>query len=215
MGISERRAREREQRKRSILDTARTLFFEHDYEAVTMSQIAAAAELGKGTLYSYFDSKEAIYLALVREGLGILEGLVAQTADTADGDTADRMRALGATFLGFYGEHPEYFRILFFLAHTDVVSSRPDDAEQLFEVGHRIRRRVADVVRGGVADGSVGTCDPQLTADVLWAALLGLAMQMQMEREFIRHSPEELFLRLAEILLAGLAAPSALSESAP
>ena len=73
MGIKERREREKEERRRSILDCARSLFFEHGYENVTISQIATAAELGKGTVYSYFDSKESIYIAILREGIGILE----------------------------------------------------------------------------------------------------------------------------------------------
>jgi AcrR family transcriptional regulator len=82
MGITERRERERAERQRAILDTARELFFERGYDAVTMSQIAAAAELGKGTLYSYFDAKESIYIALMREGVAILRCMIDEAPAT-------------------------------------------------------------------------------------------------------------------------------------
>ena len=43
MGIRERREREKEERRRLILDCSRSLFFERGYESVTISQIASAA----------------------------------------------------------------------------------------------------------------------------------------------------------------------------
>jgi AcrR family transcriptional regulator len=208
MGIRERRTREKEQRARLILDRARELFFERGYESVTISQIAAAAELGKGTLYSYFDSKESIYIELVREGLGILAGMI-EDATSGDAHPGDQLRVMGLAFLAFYNEFPEYFRLMFFVAHNDILTSRPDEASRLFEDGLAIRSMVAEVVSRGKAVRAVGECSSLLTADVMWGALLGIVMVMEMEREFIRHGPEEMFARLAEILLAGVVPESA------
>jgi AcrR family transcriptional regulator len=203
MGIKERRSREKEQRALLILERARELFFERGYETVTMSQIASAAELGKGTLYSYFESKESIFIALVREGLGILMGMI-DTAAAEDAHPGDKLRVMGLAFLAFYNSYPEYFRLMFFVANKDILGSRPDESGPVFEDGLAIRSAVSDVVAHGVSDQVLGRCNELLTADVMWGALLGIVMVMEMERDFIRHTPQEMFARLAEILLAGL-----------
>jgi len=54
MGISERRMREKEQRKKEILDKAERLFFSRGYDDVSMDEIANEVELNKATLYLYF-----------------------------------------------------------------------------------------------------------------------------------------------------------------
>lgn len=55
-----RRLRKREETTERLVDTAFALFAAHGYETVTMEQIAAAADVAKGTLYNYFPVKEAL-----------------------------------------------------------------------------------------------------------------------------------------------------------
>lgn len=55
-----RRERKRLQTADLLVDTAFELFEAHGYEAVTMEQIAAAADVAKGTLYNHFAVKEAL-----------------------------------------------------------------------------------------------------------------------------------------------------------
>ena len=55
-----RRARKRRLLTDRVAGLAFALFEEHGYEAVTMEQIAAAADIAKGTLYKYFPVKEAL-----------------------------------------------------------------------------------------------------------------------------------------------------------
>ena len=64
MGIEERRAREFHRREREILDAALVLFSRDDWELVTVEQIAKQAEIGKGTIYKHFESKDEIYARL-------------------------------------------------------------------------------------------------------------------------------------------------------
>lgn len=55
-----RRQRKRSQTLDHLAATALALFEEHGFEAVTMEQIAAAADVAKGTLYNHFPVKEAL-----------------------------------------------------------------------------------------------------------------------------------------------------------
>ena len=61
MGISERREREFQRREGEILDAALELFSADDWQSVTIDQIARRAEIGKGTVYLHFASKDEIY----------------------------------------------------------------------------------------------------------------------------------------------------------
>ena len=51
---------------RQILDGARRVFLASGFDAASMNEIARVAGVSKGTLYVYFDSKEALFVALVR-----------------------------------------------------------------------------------------------------------------------------------------------------
>jgi AcrR family transcriptional regulator len=72
MGLKERREREKEARKQQILDAARQLLFKKGIQSTSINQIARTAELGVGTIYFYFQSKEEIFYSLQEEGLDLL-----------------------------------------------------------------------------------------------------------------------------------------------
>ncbi len=67
MGVAERKERERRWRRRQIREAALEVFSRKGYQAATMEEIAAEAELSKGVLYYYFPSKEVLYRSLVLE----------------------------------------------------------------------------------------------------------------------------------------------------
>jgi AcrR family transcriptional regulator len=60
-----RRDRKKAMTRRQIVDAGVRLFSEHGIEAVTVDQIAAAADIGKGTIYNYFQTKEDIVVAFM------------------------------------------------------------------------------------------------------------------------------------------------------
>ena len=60
-----RRARKKASTRAQIVSAAIQLFAEHGIEAVTVDQIAAAADVGKGTIYNYFQAKEDIIVAFM------------------------------------------------------------------------------------------------------------------------------------------------------
>ena len=58
MAISDRKEREKEMRRKDIIDTAEKLIFENGYENITMADIAKGSELARSTLYLYFKNKK-------------------------------------------------------------------------------------------------------------------------------------------------------------
>ena len=62
--------RRKDARPQEILEAALAVFAERGFAAARMEQIAARAGVSKGTIYLYFDSKEAVFRALAHEMLG-------------------------------------------------------------------------------------------------------------------------------------------------
>lgn len=73
MAISKTRAK--------LVDVARLLFAKHGVDATTMNDIALASKKGRRTLYTYFKSKEQIYMAVVESEMESLSNEMARTAD--------------------------------------------------------------------------------------------------------------------------------------
>jgi len=67
MGISERREREKTERRKAIMNCTKELIREHGVERVNMENIAAMAELSKATVYLYFSSKEDLLNEICEE----------------------------------------------------------------------------------------------------------------------------------------------------
>jgi len=63
------RRRRKEARPAELIDAALDLFVEKGFAATRLEDVAARAGVSKGTLYLYFDSKEELFKAVVREGL--------------------------------------------------------------------------------------------------------------------------------------------------
>jgi AcrR family transcriptional regulator len=61
MGVQERKAREFSRREQEIVGAALELFRGDEWQTVTVEQIAQRAEIGKGTVYKHFSSKDEIY----------------------------------------------------------------------------------------------------------------------------------------------------------
>ena len=91
--------RRKDARPQEILEAALSVFAEKGFAAARMEQIAARAGVSKGTIYLYFDSKEAVFRALVHEMLGSQITRFADSARESSGPVApilaDILRGIG------------------------------------------------------------------------------------------------------------------------
>jgi AcrR family transcriptional regulator len=93
-------------KRRQILDGARQVFLAEGFDGASMGEIAKVAGVSKGTLYVYFDSKEALFAALTtEEKKGLAEVLFRLDAD--DPDVRKVLSRLGETYLSHMG-NPEH-----------------------------------------------------------------------------------------------------------
>jgi len=103
-------------RRALVLDAARAVFEEQGIEGASIREIAKRAGYTPGAIYSYFDSKEAIYGALLAESLDRLNAAV-DRAQPEDADPASRLKAKALGWFGFYAENPRELDLGFYLVH--------------------------------------------------------------------------------------------------
>ncbi len=94
--------------RRGVLDAAAELFVTHGYEGTTLRQIATAAGIKAGSIYHHFDSKEALFLAVLRDGMTVMVDAFKGATDQADTDTSARLRSHVRAHLGAIFENGPY-----------------------------------------------------------------------------------------------------------
>src|SRR5215469_14174032 len=115
MGIKERRERERQEIRQSILSAARQIAIEEGWQAVTTRKVAERIEYSQPTIYEYFENKEAILLALLRQGYEQLVTVV-QAAFNSTDDPEVRLLAMSEAYWDFAFRSPELYQLMHGLA---------------------------------------------------------------------------------------------------
>jgi AcrR family transcriptional regulator len=105
-----RKEREREQRKKEILDSAEKLFFKSGYDDVSMNDIANDVELNKATLYLYFNNKEELFFATVLRGVQILISIIEEEVSNSKTGVETILKFLSA-YNHFVLSYSDYYEI--------------------------------------------------------------------------------------------------------
>ncbi|MBN9518584.1 TetR/AcrR family transcriptional regulator [bacterium] len=94
-------------RKGQILDTAAKVFAGFGFAGTQVQVIADRLGVGNGTVYRYFPTKEALFLAAVSRGLEELTAEMDAILDTPDPDPVAQIRRAIRAYLGFFHRRPE------------------------------------------------------------------------------------------------------------
>lgn len=87
-------------KRRQIVQGAREIFLARGFDAASMSDIARAAGVSKGTLYVYFENKEQLFQAIVHEEC-LVHAESAFDLDPGNHDVETVLTRVGSAFLGF------------------------------------------------------------------------------------------------------------------
>jgi len=171
-----RRERERDRRRNEIIDAASRVFAARGYSVATMDAIASEAELSKGTLYLYFENKEALFLANAsRMASQVLASFEAISSDDSLAGV-ERYRRMLESYTRIAAEQPEKFRALvgFLASNTELDINAPTSVEHREIVDAIVACMIAALERG-MADGTIRSdVVPLETATQSWAALIGI-----------------------------------------
>lgn len=176
MGISERKEREREQKKALMLEAAEELILEKGLDHLNMDEVAERAEVSKGSLYLYFKNKNDLVLGICTKATNMLSEMISEIL-TQDVPGIEMIFQMGETFLNFVREHPEFFRSMRFFDNLN-------ETDGLEESGHveacqsNMNTTFTSMVRAiqvGMQDGSINSSyDPKELAVLLWGTSNGM-----------------------------------------
>jgi AcrR family transcriptional regulator len=171
MGTKERQDRERQAVTDSILDAARELFLAEGYPSVSIRKIAERIEYSPAAIYSYYASKDDIFLALAEEGFHRLDAKVRSAMVT--GDPLENVRACWWAFYEFSKEQPEYFLLMFVDRSVPRITQQWDGFELLQQM---LGNAVAAIQTAIDAKAFPATLSPNVAMHMLWAGLIGPAV---------------------------------------
>ena len=176
MGTRERKEREKLLRKHSILNAAEKIFFKRGLESITIEEIAEEAELAKGTIYRYFQSKDELILAITLKAARIFNSIGEKQINACSG-TWDKILAAIKTYQIFYTDYPDYFN-LFIMWDTikinfDFVDEQSVHAEYLNET-NRMHENFLKIIETGIEEKVIREIDnPRKTLFIFMTTIFG------------------------------------------
>lgn len=170
-----RQDRRRAKTRSQLLQAAKRLLATKGFHGTKIADIATAADVGTGTFYLYFPTKDALFADLVRE-----TALAAKAAmDEAKAgviDIRDRARIGGMTFFRFAADNRDVFKILF--GHSAQFDELLREVHQIF---------IADIEQDfaeGVAAGVFHDLPPTFAAQAI-VGMLSQVVSWWLERQEI------------------------------
>ncbi len=183
MGIAERKEREKEQRRQAIIAAAEQVFFSRGFDESTMDDVAVQAELSKGTLYLYFNSKIELHWEIMKKGMAILSEMILKSIST-DANALDNLRKMGEVFYRFSSEEPMYFNSMMFFEGKDLELLHFEQKELDSSFQTSPIKILYEVIESGIIDGSVrNDFSVPAMANTLWAQTLGVLQVIRNKKE--------------------------------
>ena len=148
-------------KRKQILDGARAVFLGSGFDAASMGEIARKAKVSKGTLYVYFDSKEALFAALIDES----KRETAERLAVLDPDDPDIARVLTAYAVSLIQKLAAPDHVAMVRMVIGAAEKFPAVAQVFYEAGPALgRRRLTAYLEAQQARGRLVLPDSEIAA---------------------------------------------------
>jgi AcrR family transcriptional regulator len=164
---AERTSQAGDRRRQRVLDAALDLFSERTWEGTNVPQIAERAGVAVGTIYRYFQNKEALGSAVFTEAKRAFAEAVV-TPEVRQAEPLAALRLVWRGQLAFVMAYPEAFAFLEHQLHAGYLNS-----DALAVVG-QLETDLCSIIRAGQAAGVVREGDPQVLLAMVYGAFVGV-----------------------------------------
>ena len=204
MGSSERKNRQKVELRQQILDAARQIVVRDGFGALTMRKIAEAIEYAPGTIYLYFENRDAIAKQLCLEGYQELLEFLKPAAEIAD--PSGRLRAIALSYISFGIDRPETYRLIFMedpkFTNALLQGMPIEGADGAGVAAFNLLIGIFDELRA--KDLLAKDTDSPLLAQVLWTGVHGIVSLKLTCPAFLTTSAADLGATAIDIFLTGL-----------
>lgn len=167
MGISERKRRQLEEVRATILKQSWQIVEEEGWEALSIRKIADAIEYSTPVVYKHFESKDAILEAFSREGYARLASSLAK-AKASQNVPAEQLEAISEAYWRFAHEHPKHYQIMYGLGIPTCQMVR--DIPEIRQVSDLLHEAIDDAIKSAKHP----EVDGHLKATTFWSIMHGL-----------------------------------------
>ena len=208
MGIAERKEREKQQRREEIIKAAEHVFYSRGLEQATMDDIAAQAELSKGTLYLYFKNKEMLHVEVARRAIILLNTFTSKAAENVD-NAIEKLGQMGLATIQFSKIHPDQMKAIQSLMVRESGNAKLTTGEvESIVYGDSSVGMLIQVVEQGMKDKQIRSDIPApLIAHTLWMQMMSVIQFVNMEQaliEILGLTPEKVYESHFELVLNGI-----------
>lgn len=175
MAPEHRKKREQAAKKKSILRAARKLFFDKGFRSVTVDNIAARADISKGAVYLYFNSKEEIYTQLLFTEIEKFHKKIENILQNGTSAT-EVMKNFSRIYLDFFLSDRELFRILMnFMLHPEDASLTPEFSNHIIKSTNKTVKMIENIILFGIEQGEFpASVNVVQCRNALWGLLNGV-----------------------------------------
>ena len=157
MSIKGLKKKEKEMKRNYIMDSAKKLFLSKDYDDVSMNSIAKEVGVNKATIYYYFKNKEALYFAIVLQGIQVLIKMAKE--EIKKGNTGyEKILLNGNAMDKFSTEYPGCLKLLYAPQSSKFDIDNLSSSEEYKEVMGILKDLMfimRDLIQSGIDDGTI------------------------------------------------------------
>lgn len=188
MGIAERKIRQKEEVKASILHAAWNVVEKDGWQALSIRKIADAIEYSVPVIYDHFENKEAILLEFTKKGFRLLN-IELQKAIDQFVNPEQQIEAIVYAYWKFAFKNNEYYQLMYGLGMPGC-----ETVKQINEL-NTFTGILLDPIRNLIAKSGKSDADPYLKLHTLWSTLHGLISINMMGKENSRDELNAMILK--------------------
>ena len=161
-----------EETRARIIESASKLFSNRGYNAASVDDICAEAGISKGAFYHHFESKQALFLALLDRWLQTIDNAIAASKDSTAPETFMQMTEAFPSIFETTGEGLPMFLEFWLQASRD---------KKVWEASiapyRRYHKYFTSLIKKGVDEGSFVEVNPELASRMIVSTAMGLFLQ--------------------------------------
>ena len=165
-----------EETRTRILDSAIKLFSTRGFNAASVDEICEEAGISKGAFYHHFESKQALFLAILDGWLQAIDSTIEASKDKTVPETFMQMTEAFPVIFETAGEGLPMFLEFWLQASRD---------KKIWEASiapyRRYHKYFTSLIKKGVEEGSFVEVDPELAARMIVSTAMGLFLQSMLD----------------------------------
>lgn len=165
---------EKVNKSQAILQAASQTFSLFGYKATTMDQVARTANVGKGTIYNFYATKEILFQAVVMELISSMRKTVEKEMKPHISFEKNALNALNR-LLQFRETHALYVK----LVAEEKELRTPAVQSMLTKIEQEITRILAEKIQLAMNKGEIIQCDPELVSYLLLKSYIAMIVDWQ------------------------------------